>query len=50
LFEKSLNLQELYRASSIIAVGSDIPTRKNWQVSKMVYDEIKEKIKSWNLT
>jgi len=31
-FEKSLQLQELYMAASIITVGSDIPTKKNWQV------------------
>jgi len=36
----------LYGAANIITVGSDIPTKKNWQVSKMVYDEIKEKIES----
>ena len=29
-FEKSLQLQELYRAASIIAVGSDIPTKKDY--------------------
>ena len=45
-FEKSLQLQELYRAASIIAVGSDIPTKKNWQVSKMVDDDIAQKIRS----
>ena len=45
-FEKSLQIQELYRAASIIAVGSDIPTKKNWQVSKMVDDDVAEKIKS----
>ena len=49
-FEKSLQIQELYRDANIIAVGSNIPTKKNWQVSKMVYDEIKENIKSGNLT
>lgn len=45
-FEKSLQIQELYRAASIIAVGSDIPTKKNWQVSKMVDDDVASKIKS----
>ena len=45
-FEKSLQIQELYRAASIIAVGSDIPTKKNWQVSKMADDDIAQKIKS----
>jgi len=30
-FAKSLQLHELYRAASIIAVGSDIPTKKNWR-------------------
>ena len=45
-FEKSLQLQELYRAASIIAVGSDIPSKKNWQMSKMVDDGVTAKIKS----
>ena len=45
-FEKSLQIQELYRAASIIAVGSDIPTRKNWQVSQMMDDDVAAKIKS----
>ena len=45
-FEKSLQLQELYRVANIIAVGSDIPTHKNWQVSKMVDESITQKIKS----
>ena len=45
-FEKSLQLQELYRAASIIAVGSDISTKKNWQISKMVDDDVTEKIRS----
>ena len=44
--EKSLQIQKLYRAASIIAVGSDIPTKKNWQISKMVDDEVIAKIKS----
>jgi len=42
-FEKSLQIQELYKAASIIAVGSDIPTKKNWQVSKMIDESIAEK-------
>ena len=45
-FEKSLQLQELYRAASIISVGSEIATKKNWQVSKMVDDDVAAKIKS----
>ena len=44
-FEKSLQLQELYRAASIIAVGSDIPTKKNWQVSKMLDDDNHKKLR-----
>jgi hypothetical protein len=45
-FEKSLQLQELYRVASIIAVGSEIATKKNWQISKMVDESITEKIRS----
>ena len=45
-FEKSLQIQELYRAASIIAVGSDIATRKNWQISKMMDPEVTAKIKT----
>ena len=48
-FEKSLQLQELYRAASIIAVGSDISTKKNWQMSRMVDDDVAEKIKSGDI-
>jgi hypothetical protein len=44
--EKSLQIQELYRAASIIAVGSDIATRKHWQMSLMIDDEISAKIRS----
>lgn len=43
---QSLQLQELYRAASIIAVGTDIATKKNWQVSKMIDDEVSQKIKT----
>ena len=43
--EKSLQIQELYRAASIIAVGSDIPTRRHWQMSKMIDDIVAEKIR-----
>jgi len=45
-FEKSLQIQEMYRIASIIAVGSDIPTKKNLQISKMIYQEIIDKIES----
>ncbi|MCH9657201.1 hypothetical protein K0U27_00665 [archaeon] len=45
-FEKSLQIQELYRAANIIAVGCDIPTKKCWQVSKMMDDKVTEKIRS----
>lgn len=44
-FQKSLQIQELYRAANIIAVGSDLATKKNWQVSKMVDPEVTQLIK-----
>ena len=45
-FDQSLQLQELYRVANIISVGSDIATRKNWQVSKMMDESVTAKIKS----
>ncbi|MDH3312136.1 MAG: hypothetical protein OEM28_03195 [Nitrosopumilus sp.] len=35
IFEKSLQLQEICRVANIIVVGLDIPTKRNWQISKM---------------
>ena len=45
-FEKSLQLQELYRAANIISVGCDIESHKCWQISKVTDADVAEKIKS----
>ena len=45
-FEKSLQIQELYRVANIISVGCDVATRECWEFSKINDDDISAKIKS----
>jgi len=44
--KKSLQIQELYRAASILAVGSDMATRRMWQVSKIINNKVAKLIEA----
>ena len=41
---ESLQIQELYRVANILVVGSDIATKKNWQISEITDSDIADKI------